>query len=247
MKIINEASTGYIEKWKTSYNEANNEQEKLAVIEEALSTVIDDKDVVDRIMSFGYGFLNKWINAMKWEELGYEGAGTNYRFGNEFIILLNSPNLNEEALKNTTNFSRAYNIYANNLIDPEILEENTGRGDVYRKLLSDRRAYQFSEGDVISMINIFLDLYQKGASDSVIKRIFLEDKEGSTYGDLNELPVVKERLKYSYNKNHREDSQVKTTNTNKMSDDQIKELANSFTDNQIKVLGDALRDRINNQ
>ena len=193
MKVIKEAegdlgteSINTIDAWKQQYENAVG-NEKIEVVREILTPIIGDNDKLNKILNFGLEFVDNWINSMKWVEIGNKD--------NEFIALLNNDTVIEDfntgsslyeitdtMLNSKEDFIKLYNVYVNGDLDAALLRESSSEGDTYRALIGSQDISKISEGDIKQIVNIFLQLYDKGIKDPVLRDVFFS-KENLGSGD----------------------------------------------------------------
>lgn len=232
MKVIrlNEASTGEINNWKAKWNDQT--INKLELVKEILFVDLDyiDEKVVDKILSFGEQFVVNWVNAMKLEEIGFNG--------NEFIKLLQETdnlfsNVNSvEYLKNKENFSKIYNVYARGLLEPKYFNDN-----VYKTLLNSHDVYQYDQEQFNEIFTIFNQLKDKGIDEKTIKSIFIEGGEDGTVIDtiVNIKNKASEYIDIG--------SKNKTPSVKEITDENKKQVK-EFTDKYIEVIKNTYNDEV---
>lgn len=157
VKRLNEATNDQIRAAKARYDEAETEDDKLVVLGDFL---MKDSSLSQaawmRLKGFGFSFLDRWINAFKWEEAGIED--------NDFIRLLNLDVVDKSdrpdhrdsvILDNIKNFTAAYNCYAGtNYFDGKILDTSNS-GDAFLNPIFSKSLYDNSESDIKDIIKMW--------------------------------------------------------------------------------------------
>lgn len=187
-----EASARTIDAWQKRYDDPSenglknmgsgwrDEESKSDVIHNILNNELGIKNtVVDRIVGFGENFLDSWINAMKWSELGYEG--------NELIELFKEfDDPTENYLKSANNFEKIYDVYSD-----DNLETNFFSNDIYRKLIKSDRMYDsYDLKSFREIFSDFIDLKDKGFDNDILNNIFIDEIDG----DVRQLADIKGRI-----------------------------------------------------
>lgn len=248
MIVIKEAtgrgvSSAIIQSWANNYKNAKSADEKLDVVKKALFESIGiDPHIVDKILSFGIGFVDRFVNAMKWEEIG--------RRDNPFIHLLYQLPSNDVAmLNNSQNFSKIYNVYTKELLDPEFFDNDV----LYQKMILSDQLYKFDQKEFSEFFDLFINLKDNGTSDTNLKYLFLEDPKDVNGSDFRTLSEVKHLINI-YNKQLKlKDNNAKTVNTknSKLTVDvnnknDINKFIGSLDTNQAQAFQNALKDALEN-
>lgn len=198
MKVLKEANatTGAIGDAETRYNEADKAKDRLAILDEFLEDQADiPEDIVRKLNSLGYVFLNNWIKAMRWDELG--------RHTNEFAEILRRANTNDPFLRSEDNFTKLYNSYAHENIEQRYLNPSSDYGKVFTALYKDPRLYQENDlKNFIEIISLFDKLANSNTTPSQLKYIFFEVQNGEVT-DISTFARIKEKVnKISPNSNN---------------------------------------------
>lgn len=195
MKVIKlyEASgdSARVTAWESKYNNAQSEDEKLAVVNEIFSVDFEPSlaNVGKKLISFGYNFINNWLKAMKFSELANKN--------NDLINLFNIAEKNVDNylfLKNKENFIKLYNVYASDHLIKEYFNDNN-LSKLYLKLINNQRLYTFNNNDFKTVFELFDSLVNGGATADEIRYVFFEYDNGEATDELNQLPEIYNKMK----------------------------------------------------
>lgn len=185
-----EAETQTVSSWKARW--ADPEEDKMQVVRDAFSEVKADINpkVTEQIISFGDSFVTNFINSMKWDEIGYDG--------NEFMHFLevygSDPSRNR-FLKNSTDFTKAYNTYVDGNLDTDLFVDGSADSEVikvYDNLLTNDRTFSYNLQEFRDIFENFIKLYDEKASAEDLKNIFTDEN-----GDIRQ-PANIEALKNAW-------------------------------------------------
>lgn len=226
MKVLRltEASMSDIKMAEEAYNAAYGD-DKWNVVNQFLRDSVGFKStsiVLIALKNFGIEFLDKWVNAMRWDEMG--------RDDNEFILLLKFidevGDPNSPPIVDVDNFTKIYNVYSDGNVEKE-----------YTKINPSKDSYDFWQ-DVVFSNDPSLELWSRGDDDfrktleylhdcieesydsNTLSAIFLEqDGKGPAIRSVAEIEQVLSRNNILKSKNNKVSDQLKN-----LSDDQAKNL-----------------------
>ena len=232
---LNEASSGQANVWKDSYNSAKTADEKFEVLKDALLTSSPkgdvDINVINRLKSFGYDFITRWVDAMRWDEISRED--------NEFMNILRMSSGNEPFLESVSNFSKLYNTYSDGSIENRYLSGGD-LSNIFLTLMNNSRTYQYNDGDFRELFSLFDDLASSGTTPSNLKTIFFE-MNGNNVKDIKSPAMIKQK----YNEYNKRNNRIGRQSNSKMSTEQIKSIIDqALTNTQMR---NYVRDRLNNE
>lgn len=215
MKVrrLNEASYSDIQMAEEAWNAAYG-HDKIDILEEFLRNKIFDQKskVVDKLLEFGDNFLIKWVDAMKWDELG--------RDNNEFMALLQTISEDSLPLQTVDNFTKIYNVYSDGNIETSFIDGGGLEESFWRSIAvfggPERELYSRSDKDFRLTLKYLHDSLEKEYSEEDLKNIFFEDN-GRTIRSVADIEShLRERGDI------RRDS--RNSDTKNLSDDQAKDL-----------------------
>lgn len=172
---------------------------------------------VDRVLSFGINFINRWIKAMKWEELTDPS--------NEFVIIMKDANSfgtdTPKFLENKENFTKLYNAYSNNYFSKSYYEE-----PVFKAIVNSDRLYGLSDREVRNVFRIYDELASKNTSSEELRNVFFDEDE-----KLNSLDTIK--IKVGEESQGKKDNKYSefNANLNRMSNDDLNDFAKVLKNN----------------
>lgn len=166
VKRLNEASYSDIQMAEEAWNAAYG-HDKIDVLEEFLRNKVFSPNsyIVDTLLKFGDEFLIKWVNAMKWVELG--------RGNNEFMNLLKMINDHDAPLQSIDSFTKVYNAYSDGSISNDDLRNNFWKNIVIKN--NPRiNLYTRSDEEFRDILKYLNDCIEKGFDESKLTSIFYE-------------------------------------------------------------------------
>jgi len=211
VKRLNEASYSDIQMAEEAWNAAYG-HDKINILEEFLNSIFTHDDVVKKLLEFGDNFLIKWVNAMKWEELG--------RDDNEFISLLDSISTDSLPLQSVDNFTKIYNVYSDGNIEESFINGGGLEESFWRSIAvfggPKRELYTRNDKDFRLTLKYLHDSLEKQRSEKDLREIFFEDN-GETIRSVADIEAHLINKGDSVRRNN-------NSNTKNLSDDQAKEM-----------------------
>lgn len=222
MKVIrlNEASMSEIKMAEEAYDAAYGDG-KLEVVDQFLRDIVKIKTtspVLIAIKNFGINFVDKWVTAMRWDELG--------RDSNEFVNLLKTIDKDDcPVIRDINNFSKIYNVYSDGNIENDFINNSFWSTVVMRDLpqleLWTRDDSDFRE----TMSYIHTCMKDKGITDpDELSKIFFEEDGGS----LKSVPEIRQTLGITGKKQFSKDN----IDVSKLNDEQAKDLAGALVNRE---------------
>lgn len=217
MKVrrLNEASYNDIQMAEEAWNAAYG-HDKIDILEEFLRSKVfnPNSHIVDTLLEFGDEFLIKWVNAMKWMELG--------RGNNEFMNLLKMINDHDAPLQSVDSFTKVYNAYSDGSISNDDLKNNFWKNIVIKN--NPRlNLYTRSDDEFRDVLRLLNDCIEKGFDESKLTSIFYEGDGKS----LKSIAGIEQALKNSgvSTRNNR-------TQAQNLNDQQAREMIDSLLQRQ---------------
>lgn len=211
VKRLNEASYSDIQMAEEAWNAAYG-HDKINILEEFLNNIFTHDDVVKKLLEFGDNFLIKWVNAMKWEELG--------RDDNEFISLLDSISTDSLPLQSVDNFTKIYNVYSDGNIEESFINGGGLEESFWRSIAvfggPKRELYTRNDKDFRLTLKYLHDSLEKQRNEKDLREIFFEDN-GET---IRSVADIEAHLRNKGDRVRRNNN----SNTKNLSDDQAKEM-----------------------
>lgn len=196
-----EYSYNELKNLEKQYNEAKDYNTKVNIISNVAQISPDNN-----LFKFGETFLDRWISAMKWDELA--------RNDNEFVFLLR--NL-EPVTKDVKTFLKVYNAYADNLFDFSDLSDGhpgpitTAQRDLLVKALNSNN---ISDDDFSKLFEIYNKQQDQDKTD--ISKFCIDNDPKK---DLKSIA------------NLMRDMGVK--DSNKLNNDELQNIVNSIADKDV--------------
>lgn len=180
---LDEADVTSTNEAKSRYESAETDEEKVDIVIEFLSNIINNTGVLNSIENFGESHVISWVNAMRWDELG--------RDDNEFIKLLNNIGEGSIPLSNFDNFSKIYNAYSDGSISNDYIND---KNYLFEKMVLDNQLYESSDKEFREYFKIYDRLKSNSRfSDEAINEIFLENPRSPATSKFNLLAVVQRK------------------------------------------------------
>ena len=172
------------------------------------------RETIKIILNYGIDYVNRWVNAMKWVELG--------RGNNEFMNLLRMINDHDAPLQSVDSFTKVYNAYSDGSISNDDLKNNFWKNIVIKN--NPRlNLYTRSDDEFRDVLRLLNDCIEKGFDESKLTSIFYEGDGKS----LKSIAGIEQALKNSGVSTRNNRSQAQNLN-----DQQAREMIDSLLQRQ---------------
>lgn len=216
MKVrrLNEAKYNTVQMAEEAYNAAYGNDRLMVLAEFLEDNARIPRETIKIILNYGIDYVNRWVNAMKWVELG--------RGNNEFMNLLRMINDHDAPLQSVDSFTKVYNAYSDGSISNDDLKNNFWKNIVIKN--NPRlNLYTRSDDEFRDVLRLLNDCIEKGFDESKLTSIFYEGDGKS----LKSIAGIEQALKNSGVSTRNNRSQAQNLN-----DQQAREMIDSLLQRQ---------------
>ena len=204
MKVrrLNEAKYNTVQMAEEAYNAAYGNDRLMVLAEFLEDNARIPRETIRIILNYGIDYVNRWVNAMKWVELGR---------GN-----------NDAPLQSVDSFTKVYNAYSDGSISNDDLKNNFWKNIVIKN--NPRlNLYTRSDDEFRDVLRLLNDCIEKGFDESKLTSIFYEGDGKS----LKSIAGIEQALKNSGVSTRNNRSQAQNLN-----DQQAREMIDSLLQRQ---------------
>lgn len=216
MKVrrLNEAKYNTVQMAEEAYNAAYGNDRLMVLAEFLEDNARIPRETIKIILNYGIDYVNRWVNAMKWMELG--------RGNNEFMNLLRMINDHDAPLQSVDSFTKVYNAYSDGSISNDDLKNNFWKNIVIKN--NPRlNLYTRDDDEFREVLRLLDDCIEKGFDESKLTSIFYEGDGKS----LKSIAGIEQALKNSGVSTRNNRSQAQNLN-----DQQAREMIDSLLQRQ---------------
>lgn len=216
MKVrkLNEAKYNTVQMVEEAYNAAYGNDRLMVLAEFLEDNARIPRETIKIILNYGIDYVNRWVNAMKWMELG--------RGNNEFMNLLRMINDHDAPLQSVDSFTKVYNAYSDGSISNDDLKNNFWKNIVIKN--NPRlNLYTRDDDEFREVLRLLDDCIEKGFDESKLTSIFYEGDGKS----LKSIAGIEQALKNSGVSTRNNRSQAQNLN-----DQQAREMIDSLLQRQ---------------
>lgn len=216
MKVrrLNEAKYNTVQMAEEAYNAAYGNDRLMVLAEFLEDNARIPRETIKIILNYGIDYVNRWVNAMKWMELG--------RGNNEFMNLLRMINDHDAPLQSVDSFTKVYNAYSDGSISNDDLKNNFWKNIVIKN--NPRlNLYTRDDDEFREVLRLLDDCIEKGFDESKLTSIFYEGDGKS----LKSISGIEQALNNSGVSTRNNRSQAQNLN-----DQQAREMIDSLLQRQ---------------